>query len=148
MLNRVTLSGRLTANPNYRQTPSGVAVVSMRIAVERNYKNHETGERESDFFNVTAWRGLADFAAAYLKKGSRIEIDGRLEQSTWVDQDGQKRQEVQVVAEQIFFVEHKKASVNPPSEQSSAEGAETDIPVDNNDPDGVPPIPVDEVDVP
>lgn len=137
MLNRVTISGRLTALPEYRLVVNETPVATMRVAVERDYKNRASGERQTDFFRVTAWRGLADFAANYLTKGVKIEVDGRLEQSVWKDKDGNTRQGISIVAEHIYFAGAKKASAEQ-QESSPEECGEGDLQEPPEDPEGSP----------
>jgi single-strand DNA-binding protein len=103
MINRVVLVGRLTRDPEIRYTPSGVAMATMGIAVDKNLsrENQKEGEPTADFFNVVAWRHSAEFASNYLNKGRLVAIDGRLQQRSWVDQQGQKRSVVEVVADRL-----------------------------------------------
>jgi single-strand DNA-binding protein len=103
MINRVVLVGRLTRDPEIRYTPSGVAVANMGIAVDKGLsrENQKEGEPTADFFNVVAWRHQAEFASNYLNKGRLVAIDGRLQQRSWVDQQGQKRSVVEVVADRL-----------------------------------------------
>ena len=101
-LNRVVLQGRLAADVELKTFGDDQKVGSLRIAVDRDRKNKE-GEREADFFNVTAWRKTAEFAAQYFAKGDPIVIDGRLMQQTWKDDNGNNRSSVEVVAENIYF---------------------------------------------
>jgi len=109
MLNRVVLVGRLVADPEVKYTTQGVAVASMRVAVNRVTKN-EQGEYEADFFNVTAWRRTAEFAQNYLGKGRLVSVDGRLQNRTWVAQDGSKRSMVEIVADNIEGLDRKHDS--------------------------------------
>lgn len=102
-LNRVTLQGRLVADPEIRSTQSGIAVASFRIAVERYFKDKETGERKADFFNVTAWRGTADFVCKYFHKGDQIVVDGKLQNNEYTDKDGNNRVSTQVILESAYF---------------------------------------------
>ena len=107
MLNVVALVGRLVADPELKYTPSGVAVCSFSIAVNR-WSKSESGEREADFFDVVAWRQRAEFAANYLTKGRLIGVTGRLQQRSWVQQDGQKRSKIQVVADDLQGLDKPK----------------------------------------
>ena len=84
MLNHSPIMGRLVADPELRTTQNGIPVTSFRIAVERNYAGQD-GERETDFFDVTAWRGTAEIVCEYFAKGRMIAIDGRLETQAWTD---------------------------------------------------------------
>ena len=99
-MNTVCLIGRLVADPELRFSPAGVAVCNFRIAVDRRFKS-ESGEKQTDFFDVVAWRQTAEFAAKYLSKGRLVSVTGTLQQRSWVQQDGQKRSKVEVVADQL-----------------------------------------------
>lgn len=99
-MNVVALVGRIVADPELRYTPSGVAVTTLRIAVDRQTKS-QSGEKESDFLNVVAWEKSAEYASNYLVKGQRIAVQGRLQTRSWVQQDGQKRYAVDVVASRL-----------------------------------------------
>jgi single-strand DNA-binding protein len=113
-LNRVVLVGRLTADPEMRYTPQGVAVAQMRIAVNRVTKD-EQGNYETDFFNVVAWRRSAEFAGQYLNKGRLVSIDGRLRTRSWVDQaTGQKRTVVEIEAENVEGLDRRQDGEAPP----------------------------------
>ena len=113
MLNKITIMGRLCADPELRYTQNGIAVCNTRIAVERNYADQD-GERETDFFNVVAWRGAADFLCSYFAKGRKVLLDGRLQTREWTDRDGNKRLSVEIVAESVYFADSKPAE-NPAS---------------------------------
>jgi len=99
-MNVVALIGRVVADPELRYTPNGVAVTTLRIAVDRRFKS-QSGEKETDFFDVIAWRQSAEFAANYLSKGRLVAVQGSLQQRSWVQQDGQKRSKIEVVADQL-----------------------------------------------
>ena len=107
MLNNVTMMGRLCADPELKHTQSDIPVTSFRIAVERNYAN-QNGERETDFFDVTAWRGTAEIICEYFCKGRMIAINGRLETQRWKDRDGNNRVSVGIVADSIYFADSKR----------------------------------------
>ncbi len=111
MLNVVVLIGRLVADPELRYTPNGVPVTSLRVAVDRRFRAGDSGEKQTDFFDVTVWNKSAEFAANYLTKGSLISIEGRLQQRTWVQQDGQKRSKVDVIANSIQGLDRRKDGV-------------------------------------
>ena len=97
-LNRVVLIGRLANDPELKYTPSGIAVSSFRLAVDRPFSN-SSGERETDFIDIVVWRQSAEFAANYLGKGRLVAVDGRLQIRSWVAQDGTRRRSAEVVAE-------------------------------------------------
>ena len=124
MLNSINIIGRLCADPELRQTQSGIPVCSFRIAVERNYMTD--GERETDFFDVVAWRGTAEFICGYFGKGRTIALDGRLQTRAWTDREGHNRISVEIVAEDAYFadskpqVEEKKGSKSSGRERKAA----------------------------
>jgi single-strand DNA-binding protein len=99
-VNNITILGNITRDPELRFTPSGTAVVSFGLAVNRNIQNKKSGEwqTEVDFFNVTAWYKLAENCAESLGKGDRILVSGRLSQDSWEDKEGQKRSTVKIIA--------------------------------------------------
>ncbi len=105
-INLVILSGRLTANPELRYTPSGRAVCKFGLAVSRNYKN-QAGEWQEDtlFINVTAWGALAERINDKLTKGSPVVVEGRLQSRTWEDSMGQKRKTIEVIARTVQMLE-------------------------------------------
>lgn len=108
MLNKIFLMGRLVADPEAKQTPSGVPVTTFRIAVDRDFKNKQTGEKEADFVTVVAWRGTAEFVARYFTKGRMAVVEGRLQIRPYTDRDGNKRSATEVVAENIYFGDSRR----------------------------------------
>ena len=108
-LNKVILIGHMTADPELKQTPSGVSVCSFSIGVTRKYTKGE--QSQSDFINIVAWRSNAEFIARYFRKGNAICICGSLQTRTWTDTNGNKRYETEVVADEASFVERKSESV-------------------------------------
>ena len=114
-LNKVILCGRLTADPELKQTTSGIAVVSFTLAVNRRYQSKSTDgaqAQQSDFINVVAWRQTAEFISRYFRKGSALCITGSIQTRTWQDQQGQKRYATEVVADEAMFVDSKNDSGN------------------------------------
>ena len=107
MINRIVLVGRLTRDPELRYTPSGVAVTTFTLAVNRTFTN-PNGEREADFINCVAWRKTAENVASYLKKGSLVGIDGRIQTRNYEGQDGKRVYVTEVVADTVQFLESKK----------------------------------------
>ena len=97
-MNVVCLMGRLTADPEVRQTPNGISVCSFSIAVDR----FANGERKADFINVTAWRGTASFLCKYFSKGSMIAVQGAIQTGTY-EKDGVKRNTFEIVADNVSF---------------------------------------------
>ena len=108
MLNHITLMGRLTRDPELRYTQTGTAVASFSLAVDRDFVSRETGERQTDFIDITAWRQTAEFVSKYLAKGRLVVVSGRLQIRDWVDKDGGKRRSAEVVAENVYFGDSKK----------------------------------------
>lgn len=100
MYNRVVLVGRMATDPELKYTPSGVAVSTFRVAVNRTYANAQ-GEREADFIDIVAWRQQAEFAANYLGKGRLVLIEGRLQVRSYQAQDGTRRRAYEVVTENV-----------------------------------------------
>ncbi len=110
MINVVVLMGRLTADPELKQTATGTAVTSFSIAVERSFANKQTGERQADFINIVAWRQTAEFICKYFRKGSMIAIEGSLQTRSYEDKEGNKRTVYEVVASNVSFTGSKAES--------------------------------------
>lgn len=108
-MNKVWLIGNLTKDPELTETPNGVAVCKFSIAVSRDYSNSE-GTRETDFFNITVWRGRAESCGRYLKKGSKVSVVGSLQNRSYEGQDGIKRTVTDVIANEVEFLTPKNAS--------------------------------------
>ena len=137
-LNKVILAGRLVADPELKQTAGGANVVSVRIAVNRRFQSRDTQQQnEADFFNVTAWQNTAEFIAKYFRKGSAICICGRIQNRTWVDQNGQKRYMTDIIAEEANFVESRNSQDNNSGSYGAPDAYATPAyssPVQNNAP--------------
>ena len=108
-MNKVILVGNLTRDPELTETPSGVAVCRFAIAVSRDYANSD-GTRETDFFNITVWRGRAENCGKYLKKGNKVAIVGSLQNRSYEDKDGIKRNITDVVANEVEFLTPRSAT--------------------------------------
>lgn len=106
-LNRIILQGRLCADPELRRTQSGTPVTSFRIAVDRDFKN-QSGEKETDFIDVVAWRGTAEFVSQYFAKGRMAVVEGRLQIRPWTDKEGGRRTSAEVVADSVYFGDSKR----------------------------------------
>lgn len=132
MLNKIIVMGRLVADPELRETPSGVSVASFRIACDRDYKPKE-GERETDFINCVAWRSTAEFVSKYFAKGRMAVVEGRLQIRPYTDREGNKRQAAEIVASSVYFGDSKPKG-DGGSEPPDYHGDGTDIP-DDFDPD-------------
>jgi single-strand DNA-binding protein len=132
-LNKVILIGNLTRDPELRFTPSGSPVAGFGLAVNRTYTNKQ-GERveNTDFFNIVVWAKLAELCAEYIRKGSPVAIEGRLQSRSWETEEGQKRSVVEVVAENVQFLGR------PQGQSERATGAPVSAGQDN---------PVEEIDL-
>lgn len=106
MLNRIILIGRLTADPETRRIPSGdIPITRFTIAVDRQVKRDEKGERQTDFIRIVTWRNLAEICSKYLKKGLLVGVEGRLQIRGYNTPDGEKRTVAEVVADNVQFLE-------------------------------------------
>lgn len=105
--NKAIIIGRLTAEPELKQTQQGTSVCSFTVAVDRKYKSGE--ERKCDFLNVVAWRQTAEFVSRYFGKGDAILVDGEIQVRSY-DKDGRKQFVTEIVAHEVGFVESKKES--------------------------------------
>ena len=114
-LNKVILGGRMTADPELKQTPQGVSVTSFSLAVNR--KAQKDKETQTDFINCVAWRQTAEFICKFFKKGSSICISGSVQTRSWTDQQNNKRYATEIVADEAYFVDGK--SDNAASEQGA-----------------------------
>ena len=108
-MNKVILVGNLTRDPELSETPSGIAVCRFSIAVSRDYASAD-GNRETDFFNITVWRGRAENCGRYLKKGNKVAIVGSLQNRSYDDKDGNKRYVTDVIANEVEFLTPRGAS--------------------------------------
>ena len=112
MLNRIILMGRLTRDPELRRTQNGTEVTSFSIAVDRDFKNKDTGEKSTDFIDIVAWRQSAEFVCDYFSKGRMAVVEGRLQIRDWTDKDGNKRRSAEVLADNIYFGDSKRDANN------------------------------------
>ena len=108
MLNKIIVMGRLTRDPELRHTGSGTAVTSFSVAVDRDFKDKNTGKRDTDWVTVTAWRGTAELVCKYFGKGSLIAVAGQLRENRWQDKDGGKHSRLEVVATEVHFCGGKR----------------------------------------
>lgn len=109
MLNKVILMGRLTRDPELRYTQSNIAVTSFSIAVERNYKSKGEQQATTDFIDIVAWRGTAEFVSKWFSKGRMIVVVGSLQIRNWQDKEGNNRKTAEVIADEVYFGESKRA---------------------------------------
>ena len=103
MLNKVIIMGRLTRDPDFRQTQSGVAICKFSVAVERQFKDSKTGERLTDFLDCTAFRGTAEFISRYFSKGNMILVEGNIQNNNYTDNNGVKHYSNNIMVENVSF---------------------------------------------
>ena len=108
MLNKIILMGRLTRDPELRHTSNRTPVASFSLAVDRDFKI-QNGEKETDFIDIVAWRHTAEFVNSYFTKGRMMVVEGRLQIRDWKDKDGNNRRSAEVVADNVYFADSKKA---------------------------------------
>jgi single-strand DNA-binding protein len=108
-MNKVFLIGNLTRDPELTETSSGVSVCRFSIAVNRNYSGSD-GERKTDFFNITAWRGLGETINRFAKKGNKVAVTGSIEIRNYEDNQGAKRTSVDIIAQDVEFLSSRSAS--------------------------------------
>ncbi|HHT7626666.1 TPA: single-stranded DNA-binding protein [Streptococcus suis] len=137
MINNVTLIGRLTRDVELRYTPSNQAVATFTLAVNRNFKNQSTGEREADFINVVIWRQQAENLANWTKKGHLIAITGRIQTRSYDNQQGQRVYVTEVVAESFQVLEKRDNTANYSSIEDQMPPVISGQPMDIDD-DGLP----------
>jgi single-strand DNA-binding protein len=131
-MNKVTLIGNLTRDPELTAAGnSGVNVCRFGIAVNRRFSNKD-GNKEVDFFNITAWRGLGENCAKYIKKGSKVGISGEIQIRNYEDKDGVKKTAVDIVADEVEFLDRKGDSVGGGSGNSNNDYS-AQIPVDSGE---------------
>ena len=118
MLNTITIHGRLTADPELKQTPSGVSVCNFTVAVDRSYSKGE--DKITDFFTVVCWRGLADMVSKYFGKGKEIIVSGEMQSHKWQDKEGNSRVSWEILAQNVDFCGNKESGGSSTTEQSSA----------------------------
>ena len=133
MINRVILVGRLTKNPEYRQTPNGVSVATFTLAVNRPFTNSQ-GEREADFINVVVFRRQAENVNNYLSKGSLAGVDGRIQSRNYENNEGRRVFVTEVVADNVQFLEPKNNNQqnNQSQQQGQAPAGNNPFSNDNN----------------
>lgn len=119
MLNVAAIMGRLTADPELRQTPNGVSVTTFTLAVDRSYAR-QGQERQTDFIDVVAWRGTAEFVCKYFTKGRLMVVDGSIQTRNYEDKNGNKRKSVEIVANNVNFAGDSRRDGNGGGSYDSA----------------------------
>jgi single-strand DNA-binding protein len=145
-MNKVILMGRLTRDPELRYTASGnIPKCTFSIAVDRRFAK-QGEERQTDFFNIVAWRNQAEFCSKYFTKGQRVAVIGSLQNRSWDDNEGKKRYITEVIAEEVYFADSRRAEGASPYDQAgvsgfvpaSAEGKDDDAGFYRTDDDDLP----------
>jgi len=134
-MNHIVIMGRLTRDPERRETASGIPVTSFSLAVDRGYTPRDGGEKQTDFIDVVAWRSTADFVAKYFVKGQMAAVAGSLQIRDWTDKENNKRKSAEVIADRVYFTESKKSreaalGLSDPKEDF---GAAYQTPVESSD---------------
>ena len=133
MTNRWVGVGRLTRDVDLKFTAQGLAVASFTVAINRPYKNQQTGEYDADFINCVAFRKLAENVANYTKKGDLIAVDGRIQTRSYEGDDGKRRYVTEVVAENVQFLQTKKQEPQSKEPEQSQDGPFTNAEFENID---------------
>ena len=135
-MNKVILMGRLTKDPEMRYTnTNNIPVCSFSLAVDRRFAKQEE-EKQADFFPIVAWNKNAEFCSKYFTKGKKVVIVGRLQTRTWDDDEGKRHYITEVIAEETYFAESKKAEgsqMQQQSQQQQQEGQEGFVSIDDDD---------------
>ncbi|USN53495.1 MAG: single-stranded DNA-binding protein [Candidatus Nomurabacteria bacterium] len=135
--NRAQIIGNVTRDPELRNTPNGQSVCSFGVATNRTWKDRDSGERKqaAEFHNVVAWSGLAQTCSQYLKKGSRVFIEGRMQTRNWEDPSGNKRNRTEIVAENMIMLDRPGQSPmsSAPSQDSAGASAPQSAPADDGE---------------
>lgn len=118
-LNRASIMGRFTRDPELRRTPNGIAVTTFTLAVEDDFEGAD-GTRKTHFIDVVAWRGTAEFVCGYFGKGRMAVADGKLQQRKWTDKDGNRRKAVEIVADSVYFADSRPAEGSNSVSESAA----------------------------
>ena len=123
--NKVILIGNLTADPELKQTSSGVSVCRFSIAVQRRFGRNDQGQTPADFFNIVAWRQSAEFVTRYFKKGRAILVCGQIQNDNWTDAQGVKHYSTSIVADEVSFVDSNRDGAPAPGGAAQGEGQYT-----------------------
>ena len=119
MLNHITIMGRFVRDPELRRTGSGIAVASFTLAVDRDFKSSNGGDKEVDFIDCVAWRQAGEFVSKYFTRGRMAVVSGRLQIRSWNDKDGNKRRTAEVVADNVYFADSKSENAASGTQQSA-----------------------------
>lgn len=118
-LNKVQLIGNLTRNPELKYTPSGSAYCTFGIATNREWKVDGENKQQTDYHNIVAWQKLGELCAQLLKKGTKVYVEGRIQNREWDGQDGQKVKRTEIVIEDMIILDSKKGAADSSSKEES-----------------------------
>lgn len=129
MLNKVIIMGRLTRDPDFKQTQSGISMCKFSVAVERQFKDKVTGERQTDFLDCTAFRGTAEFISRYFTKGNMILVEGNIHNNNYTDNSGVKHYSNNIMVENVSFCggKNENSTAQPDSAQPAPAQPDTSI---------------------
>jgi len=145
-LNKAMIIGRLTADPESRTTPQGASVAAFSLATNLVWTDGSGQKQEKvEYHNIVVWRKLAEICSQYLKKGSKVYIEGRLQTRSWEGQDGVKRYRTEIVADNMIMLDRAGASAGGGQESSSKALPETELPTINQSDDSEPEIKVENI---
>ena len=119
MLNHITIMGRFVRDPELRRTGSGIAVASFTLAVDRDFKSSNGGDKEVDFIDCVAWRQAGEFVSKYFTRGRMAVASGRLQIRSWTDKDGNKHRTAEVVADSVYFADSKSENASAGTQQAA-----------------------------
>lgn len=132
-MNHIVIMGRLTRDPELRETQTGIQVARFTLAVDRPFAPKDGGEKQTDFIDVVAWRNTATFVSKWFTKGQMAAVSGRLQIRDWTDKENNKRRSAEVVADNIYFTESKKSREGGGGGQKDSYGAGDMTPVESSD---------------
>lgn len=130
MLNKIFVMGRLTHDPELRRTGSGTPVCSFSIACDRDFKS-QSGEKETDFFDVAAWRATGEFVNKCFTKGRMVVVEGRLQIREWQDKKGNKRRSAEINADNVYFGDSRPTQTEGSSGHGEADTFKDFPPLDD-----------------
>ena len=124
MLNKSVIMGRFVRDPEIRHTTSGTPVTTFTLAVDRDFKDKDTGEKKADFIDCVAWRATAEFVYRFFSKGRMAVVEGRLQIRDWTDKEGKKRKAAEIIADNVYFADSKKEDKVDTQEYTEMDGDE------------------------
>lgn len=133
MLNHIVIMGRLTRDPELRRTGNGIAVASFTLAVDRDFADKNSGEKETDFIDCVAWRSTGEFVSKYFRKGSMAVVSGKLQIRAWTDKDGNKRRSAEVIADNVYFGDSKKSESGDAGSYPTSAPVQDFAPIEDDD---------------